>query len=161
MQTQQTLIIYSPKQMLIVGEFLAKNHKILLLEGDLWAGKTTLSKGFAKGLQIDENKIQSPTYTYINSHTTKNHKKLLHVDMRRLEKYQDLINKGIKEEIEQAEYLLIERPKFIDQLDLHNPLLLSIRKISPTQREIIFWKWLSTDEFHTLWALLQTEPYDT
>ena len=155
-QEMKTLIIQSPEYMQIVGTFLAKQHKILLLEWDLGAGKTTLSKGFAKWLGIEENKVQSPTYTYINTYDNK----LLHVDMWRLESYEDLVKKGIQHEIEQAEYILIERPKFTDQLDLYKPLHLTIKKISHTQREIFFWKELSTDEFHTLEELTQTEPYE-
>jgi tRNA A37 threonylcarbamoyladenosine biosynthesis protein TsaE len=40
--------ISTPEDMLHYGEELAKEHKILLLHGELGAGKTLLTKGFAK-----------------------------------------------------------------------------------------------------------------
>jgi tRNA A37 threonylcarbamoyladenosine biosynthesis protein TsaE len=42
--------ISTPQQMLEYGIALAKEHKILLLHGELGAGKTLLAKGFAQGL---------------------------------------------------------------------------------------------------------------
>jgi tRNA A37 threonylcarbamoyladenosine biosynthesis protein TsaE len=48
-----------------------------------------LAKGFAKGLNIDENKVQSPTYAYIHVYEDK----MLHMDMYRIEKYEELVEK--------------------------------------------------------------------
>jgi len=42
------MLITSPEEMYNLGESLAKDHKILLLQGELGSGKTTLAKGFAK-----------------------------------------------------------------------------------------------------------------
>lgn len=42
--------ISTPQEMLNYGKELAKMHKILLLQGELGAGKTLLTKGFAQGL---------------------------------------------------------------------------------------------------------------
>jgi len=42
--------ITTPEEMLNYGKQLAKEHKILLLHGELGAGKTLLTKGFAQGL---------------------------------------------------------------------------------------------------------------
>lgn len=44
--------ISSPEEMFALGKKLAKEHKILLLEGELGSGKTTLTKGFAEGIGI-------------------------------------------------------------------------------------------------------------
>lgn len=40
---------------------------VLVLTGDLGAGKTTLTKGIAKGLDIDQM-IKSPTYTIVREY---------------------------------------------------------------------------------------------
>ncbi len=104
--------INTPEEMIKLGESLAKEHKILLMEGELGAGKTLLSKGFAKGLGIDEIKVQSPTYAYI--HTYEN--KLLHIDMYRIQHFDELVEKGILDQIQQYDFVVIEWPKFVERL---------------------------------------------
>ncbi|MCF7834529.1 tRNA (adenosine(37)-N6)-threonylcarbamoyltransferase complex ATPase subunit type 1 TsaE [Candidatus Gracilibacteria bacterium] len=126
------MIVNSPIEMLKLGNKLAKEAKVLLLRGDLGAGKTLLTKGFAKGLGIDENIVQSPTYAYINIYEDK----LLHIDMYRIEHYSDLVEKGILDQIHQYEYIVIERPKFIDKLGLINYLNIEIIKKSVNIREV-------------------------
>lgn len=118
--------------MLKLWNKLAKEAKVLLLRWDLWAGKTLLTKWFAKWLWIDENIVQSPTYAYINIYEDK----LLHIDMYRIEHYSDLVEKWILDQIHQYEYIVIERPKFIDKLWLINYLNIEIIKKSVNIREV-------------------------
>ncbi|NOZ45125.1 MAG: tRNA (adenosine(37)-N6)-threonylcarbamoyltransferase complex ATPase subunit type 1 TsaE [bacterium] len=82
---------------------------------------------------MNEDKVQSPTYTYINIYN----KKLLHIDMYRLESFDDVLNKGILEEIHNYDYIVIERPKFEDQIDYSDFLKINIQKISDTERKLI------------------------
>ncbi|MEH2298004.1 MAG: tRNA (adenosine(37)-N6)-threonylcarbamoyltransferase complex ATPase subunit type 1 TsaE [Nostoc sp.] len=56
---------------------------VILLEGDLGAGKTTLVQGIGKGLGITEP-IVSPTFTLINEYT-EGRLPLYHLDLYRLE----------------------------------------------------------------------------
>ncbi len=56
---------------------------VILLEGDLGAGKTTLIQGIGKGLGISEL-IVSPTFTLINEYT-EGRLPLYHLDLYRLE----------------------------------------------------------------------------
>ncbi len=56
---------------------------ILLLQGDLGAGKTTLVQGLGAGLEISEN-IESPTFTLINEYHS-GRVPLYHLDLYRLE----------------------------------------------------------------------------
>jgi len=56
---------------------------VLLLTGDLGAGKTTLTKGLGRGLDIPEE-IDSPTFTLINEYDS-GRLPLYHVDLYRLE----------------------------------------------------------------------------
>lgn len=85
------MIINSPEEMTNLGESLAKEHKILLLQWELGSGKTTLAKWFAKWLGINPKHVQSPTYTYLNIYENK----LLHIDMRRINEQKELIEKWI------------------------------------------------------------------
>lgn len=56
---------------------------VILLEGDLGAGKTTLVQGIAEGLGIPDS-IESPTFTLINEYLT-GRIPLYHLDLYRLE----------------------------------------------------------------------------
>ncbi|PZM87049.1 MAG: tRNA (adenosine(37)-N6)-threonylcarbamoyltransferase complex ATPase subunit type 1 TsaE [candidate division SR1 bacterium] len=124
--------ISSPEAMHQLGRDLAQKANVLLLSGELGAGKTTLIKGFAEALGIDPEKVQSPTYAYLNLYDGK----LLHIDMYRLGSFDELVEKGILSQIAECEWVVIEWPKWVDQLDLEAPLQLEIEKISASEREV-------------------------
>ncbi len=124
--------ISTPEEMLNYWKELAKKHKILLLHGELGAGKTLLTKGFAQGLGLNHTAVQSPTYAYLHTYEWK----LLHIDMYRIKEYNELIEKGIIDQINEFECIIIERPKFIDQLPFKDPTILHIKKISENERSI-------------------------
>lgn len=126
------MIIKNPKEMMELGEKLAKEHKKILLHGDLWAGKTLFTKGFAKWMWIMWDKVQSPTYAYINTYDNK----LLHIDMYRIDEFDELVEKWIIDQINDFENIIIERPKFIDKLPIEDFLVLTIEKISESERSI-------------------------
>jgi len=72
----------------------AKNGDIYCLEGDLGAGKTAFSRGFAKGLLIDDY-ITSPTFTILNEYTGRLN--LYHFDVYRIENSDKLYDTGYEE----------------------------------------------------------------
>jgi len=67
---------------LFLGKFLPTGS-IILLQGDLGSGKTTLVQGIGEGLGIKES-IVSPTFTLINEYTS-GRIPLYHLDLYRLE----------------------------------------------------------------------------
>lgn len=80
-----TFISNSPSETMKLAEMLAQRLKrkdVLTLEGDLGAGKTTFTKGLAKGLGIKRN-INSPTFTIIKEY--QGEIPLYHMDVYRLE----------------------------------------------------------------------------
>jgi tRNA threonylcarbamoyladenosine biosynthesis protein TsaE len=119
------MIISSAQEMHQLGKELANQHSIILLEGELGAGKTTFAKGFAEGLNISPQQVQSPTYAYLNVYDNK----LLHLDMYRLESFQQMIEKGILDQLYNYQYLLIEWPKWIEQLGLDTFVRVQITKV--------------------------------
>lgn len=125
-------LIHSPTEMHQLWIELAKSESILFLVGDLWAGKTTFTKWFAEWLWLNPNKVQSPTYTYVNIYDDK----LLHIDLYRLDCFDDLVEKWIVDLINEYEYIIIEWPKWIEQLNLTWTKTLNIKKIWDLEREI-------------------------
>jgi tRNA threonylcarbamoyladenosine biosynthesis protein TsaE len=79
-----------------------KGNEIILLEGDLGAGKTTFTKYLLKNLGVDEH-ITSPTFTIMNQYESPNFD-IYHIDMYRVNDIDisDLIGNGL---------IIIEWPK--------------------------------------------------
>lgn len=71
-----------------LGSVLEKND-VLILTGELGAGKTTFTKGLAKGLEI-EQMIKSPTYTIVREYEGR--LPLYHLDVYRIEGDADSID---------------------------------------------------------------------
>lgn len=70
MNMNERIETYSPADTQALGEKLgqeAKAGQVYCLNGDLGVGKTVFTKGFAKGLGIEEH-ITSPTFTIINEY---------------------------------------------------------------------------------------------
>ena len=70
-----------------VGEILARSLKpgdVVLLYGDLGAGKTAFVRGMARGLGADPEDVSSPTFTIIQEYAAPS-VTLYHVDLYRLE----------------------------------------------------------------------------
>ncbi len=88
----------SPEETMKVAEKFASSlgyPVVISLIGDLGAGKTTFTKGFAKGLKIDEN-ITSPTFTIMNEYSS-GRKPLYHFDMYRLNSLEEALELGFSE----------------------------------------------------------------
>jgi tRNA threonylcarbamoyladenosine biosynthesis protein TsaE len=78
---------------------------VIALTGELGAGKTTLVQGMARGLGI-EDAIVSPTFTLVREYRGRLH--LIHADVYRLERLQDVIDLGLEEELADDGVLVVE-----------------------------------------------------
>lgn len=84
---------------------LAVAGDLLLLVGDLGAGKTAFAQGFAKELGIDEQ-VTSPTFTLVR--TYEGRLTLHHLDVYRLDRLQEADDLGLAELIDDGGVTLIE-----------------------------------------------------
>lgn len=66
--------------------------KVLFLEGDLGAGKTTFTKALASVLGIDKNDVHSPTFILKKEYKGDHHffKKLVHIDAYRFDSHDEV-----------------------------------------------------------------------
>ena len=93
------IVSESPAQTIAIGASLAewlRDGDVLLLHGDLGAGKTTLAKGIAEALGIDAV-VASPSFSLVNEYDTGPTapvKRLYHLDLYRLQGEDDLASIG-------------------------------------------------------------------
>ena len=80
---------------------------IVLLSGELGAGKTTLTKGIISGLGAGaEEEVTSPTFTLV--HEFHNHCKVYHVDLYRVENSHDLETLALEDVLSEPSVVVVE-----------------------------------------------------
>ena len=110
---------------------------VILIDGDLGAGKTVFAKGFAKGLEIHQD-ITSPTFTLMNEYECLNDKKFKHFDFYRIEDEQELYAIGFDEAINENNSIsLIEWASNAPNLCKNYDYKIKIIKIKENERKII------------------------
>ena len=85
---------------------LARPDDIILLAGELGAGKTALVQGFARGLGITEQ-VTSPTFMLARQHEG-GRLVLHHIDVYRLEQMQEVFDVGLPELLDEGGVTVIE-----------------------------------------------------
>ena len=84
-------------------------HNIILLKGDLGAGKTTLVNAIAKQLGSNEE-VSSPTFGIVNELNIAN-TTAFHMDLYRIENSDELQQFGFDEYVHNGDYCFIEWPE--------------------------------------------------
>ena len=81
---------------------------VLLLGGDLGAGKTTFAQGFGAGLGVKEQ-VTSPTFMLVRTYEAGTGKpSLLHVDVYRLDQLAEVLDLGLAELVEDGAVAVVE-----------------------------------------------------
>lgn len=100
----------SEEETLALGERLARelpSRQVVLLIGQLGAGKTTLAKGIVKGLgAANPEEVTSPTFTLIHEYGRDG--RVFHVDLYRLEEPRELATLGLEDLFEREAVVLME-----------------------------------------------------
>ncbi len=104
---------------------------VVLLDGDMGAGKTVFSKGVARGLGIEEE-VTSPTYAYMNDYDGR----LFHYDCYRIESIEQAENLGLADYFDMGGICLIEWAQNIAALLPRKVKRVVIRKLGENEREI-------------------------
>jgi tRNA threonylcarbamoyladenosine biosynthesis protein TsaE len=112
---------------------LAKPNMVFLLQGDLGAGKTTLTQGIARGLGVKRT-VTSPTFNLLKIYQGR--MPLYHIDAYRMEGvHQDL---GLDEFLDDNGLTVIEWSQFMPGLIPETYLRVSIRLLEGDGRQMDF-----------------------
>ncbi|WP_456417086.1 tRNA (adenosine(37)-N6)-threonylcarbamoyltransferase complex ATPase subunit type 1 TsaE [Thiolapillus sp.] len=122
---EQTVYCSSEQQQMLLGGCLAQAFAgrplLIFLHGDLGAGKTTLVRGYLRGLGY-EGAVRSPTYTLVEPYPLRD-LTVYHLDLYRLSDPEELEFLGGREIFSGNHQVLVEWPEkghgWLPEPDLH------------------------------------------
>jgi tRNA threonylcarbamoyladenosine biosynthesis protein TsaE len=106
------VVTHSSEETILRGREIGARLKapaLVLLSGDLGAGKTTLTKGIASGLgAANEDEVTSPTFTLV--HKYGGSAPVYHVDLYRIADFHDLETLGLEDVFAERAVVIVEWP---------------------------------------------------
>jgi tRNA threonylcarbamoyladenosine biosynthesis protein TsaE len=110
---EREFVTHSAEETIALGREIAATLKapaLILLSGDLGAGKTTLTKGIASGLgAAKEEDVTSPTFTLV--HKYEGATRAYHVDLYRIGDARDFDTLGLEDVFAEKAVVMIEWPE--------------------------------------------------
>jgi len=110
--------------------------KVVVLRGDLGAGKTTLVKGIAEGFQAaSEDDVTSPTFTLIHEYRGPS-ATLYHIDLYRVDTPRELETLALDDLMGESSVLLIEWGEKFPRFGRERDVEIELKHVSETKRMI-------------------------
>lgn len=121
-----------------VAMHLISNSKsnILLLEGDMGVGKTTLIKALCLSLGVISI-VKSPTFSIVNEYVTPENESIFHFDFYRIENEEEALDIGFDQYLKEGKWIFIEWPEKISTLIPNNSQKVQIYRLSEKERTIV------------------------
>lgn len=136
--TRREVTTSSPEQTIALGRQLASEldpPALILLYGDLGAGKTTLVKGIVGGLGLAaEEEVTSPSFVFV--HAFRNHVRLYHVDLYRIEEPTELETLGLDDLLAEQAVVVVEWAERLALPALTPAVRVYLDTVSDEQRRI-------------------------
>ena len=138
METRE-FITRSPEETIALGSTVAEMltpPKIVLLRGDLGAGKTTLVKGIAEGFHAaSEEDVTSPTFTLIHEYHGPE-AILYHIDLYRVDTLRQLETLGLDDLIAENSVLLIEWGEKFARFEREQDVEIALERVGENERRV-------------------------
>ena len=110
--------------------------KVVVLRGDLGAGKTTLVKGIAQAFDAaEESNVTSPTFTLIHEYRGPS-ATLYHIDLYRIDTQRELDTLALDDLMTDDSILLIEWGEKFARLERECDFQISLERISENERRV-------------------------
>ena len=132
------LVTRSEEETIAAGERIAAmlpDRAVVLLIGNLGAGKTTLAKGIVSGLGAAEpEEVSSPTFTLIHEYGGG---RVYHIDLYRLDRVEEVATLGLEEIFDRDAVVLIEWGERFPALMPADRIEIRLRTLEGDRREIV------------------------
>ena len=135
----QEFITHGAEETIALGRTLAQllsPPKLVLLRGDLGAGKTTLVKGIAEGFgAASQEDVTSPTFTLVHEYRGPRGS-LFHIDLYRVDTARQLETLGLDDLTGENSILLIEWGDKFARLARERDLEISLERLGEDERRV-------------------------
>jgi tRNA threonylcarbamoyladenosine biosynthesis protein TsaE len=133
---------HSTESTIAIGRLLTsflEPGQMIVLRGDLGAGKTTLVKGIAEGFNAAlQDNVTSPTFTLVHEYRGPE-VTLFHIDLYRIDSERELLTLGIDDlRAEPASILLVEWGEKFQQIVTESNGEIAIERLEDTERKIVW-----------------------
>jgi len=134
-----TILTHSTEETIAYGRALAAEleaPKLVLLRGDLGAGKTTLVKGIAEGFQAaSASQVTSPTFALVHEYRSPR-AILYHIDLYRIDTERELETLALDDLFAPDSILLIEWGEKFPRLLRERDIEVRLERVGDTERRI-------------------------
>lgn len=113
----------------------ATQQRVWLMNGEMGAGKTTLTKALCEALGV-EGTMSSPTFSIVNEYQAKNKEIIYHFDFYRLKNETEAMDIGVEEYLDSGHYCFLEWPDKIINLIPPDHFEVKIKAHTATTRTI-------------------------
>ena len=130
-------IVFSLDQIKEVADkILAQNpKKIILFNGEMGVGKTTLIKQLCKNIGVEDT-TSSPTFSLVNEYYTSNNQIVYHFDFYRLNKETEALDMGVDDYLYSGNWCFIEWSEKIASLIPEEHSVVTIELLADGKREL-------------------------
>ncbi len=136
--TTTTVVTHSAEETIAQGRALAKSlhaPALVLLAGELGAGKTTFTKGLVGGLgAAQEEEVTSPTFALVHEYPSRF--PVFHIDLYRVSSFHDLESAGIEDAFSKPGVVIVEWPERLTLRTEWPQVRVELAYVSPTSRRI-------------------------
>ncbi|KQO21364.1 tRNA threonylcarbamoyladenosine biosynthesis protein TsaE [Flavobacterium sp. Leaf82] len=120
----------------VAAQILAQNpKKIILFNGEMGVGKTTLIKQLCKSLGV-EDATSSPTFSLVNEYYTSNNQIVYHFDFYRLNKETEALDMGVDDYLYSGNWCFIEWSEKIANLIPEEHSIINIELLADGKRAL-------------------------
>ena len=112
-------------------------RKKMAFYAEIGAGKTTFIQSICKQLGVVDQ-VTSPTFSLVNEYSYGNNELVYHIDLYRLNSFQEALDIGIEDYLYGMEYTFLEWPDLIETLLPEQVIRIKIEILDNSTRKILF-----------------------
>ena len=129
-------LFFNSNEINIATEFIIENSnfKLILFEGEVGSGKTTLIKKICQNMRVEDT-VSSPTFPVLNVYNSKVGN-IFHADLYRVENIKDLNELGFFDILNLDNWVFIEWANKFKKIFNENFTIVKIDKMSENERKL-------------------------